>query len=413
MKKTILALTLACTAFAAYAKAPAPKEEKVPDYKFTTVKENPISPIKNQFRSGTCWCFSSLSFLESELLRTQNKEYNLSEMWVVGHAYSDRAVRYVRMDGAMGFSAGSGFGDVFSVIDRYGIVPEQVYSGYNYGTDKPEQAELDAVLKGYVKAIVSKPNRSGLTTAWKKGFDAVIQAYMGEWPSEFEFEGKTYTPASFGSEALSFKKEDYVNICSFISEPLYKKVHIDVCDNWRGEDGYNVTMDEMMQIMYSAIDGGYTILWGGDVSEEGFSRKAGVATMPVKDPEKKEAGSDELRWGGKDDVEAPAKAPEKAKKGSKAKEEPVAIPAEVEVNDALRQDAYDRKMTTDDHGMHIFGYATDQNGTKYFLVKNSWGDSGKYHGVWYMSHTFIAYKTLNFIVHKDALPKDIREKLGL
>lgn len=389
----------AATALCVCAYAQPKGEPKAPEYQFTTVKENPVTPVKNQFRSGTCWCFSSLSFLESELLRTQGKTYDLSEMWVVGHAYSDRATKYVRMDGHMGFSAGSGFGDVLVTIKKYGILPESVYNGYNYGSDKPEQAELDAVLKGYVDAIVSNPNKT-LSTAWKRGFDAVLQAYMGQWPSEFELDGKKYTPASYRDDVLKFNAEDYVNICSFEAEPWNQKCDIEVCDNWRNEGGYNVPLEDMMKILYNAIDKGYTVLWGGDVSEKGCFTRDGLATMPEpKKDVKPSAGSDQEHWVGKD---------------KEQKEEvAVEIPKEMVITDAMRQEAYDRKKTTDDHGMHIYGYATDQNGTKYFMVKNSWGEAGNYKGMWYMSESYIAYKTLNFLVHKDALPKDIRKNLGI
>lgn len=396
MKNTLIsiAVLLGISVASAFAQQP-----QGPDYQFTTVKENPISPIKNQFRSGTCWCFSSLSFIESELLRTQNKTYDLSEMWVVSHAYSDRATKYVRLDGHMGFAAGSGFGDVMAVIKKYGIVPEDVYSGYQYGSDKPEQAELDAVLKAYVDAIVRNPNKV-LSTAWKRGFDAVLQAYMGQWPTEFQAEGKTLTPASYRDEVLKLDVNNYVNICSFAAEPWYEQCPIEVCDNWRGSNGYNVPLEDMMKILHNAIDNGYTVLWGGDVSEKGFTRD-GLGVMPKPKAEAKPAaGSDQEHWVGKDTAKA---------------EEPKAaeIPEEIEVSDEYRQEAYDRKKTTDDHGMHIFGCAKDQNGTPYFMVKNSWGEAGKYKGIWYMSDTFIAAKTLNFLVHKDALPKDLRKKLNI
>lgn len=395
MKKILSAIAVLAVSGMAMAQTPAPKG---PEYKFTTVKENPVTSVKNQFRSGTCWCFSSLSFLESELLRTQKTTYDLSEMWVVGHAYSDRATKYVRMDGNMGFSAGSGFGDVLAVIKKYGIVPEDVYSGYNYGTDKPEQAELDAVLKGYVDAIVKNPNRT-LTTAWKRGFDAVVQAYMGEWPSQFNVDGHSFTPASYRDEQLKLDMADYVNICSFQAEPWYEMCPIEVCDNWRNSNGWNVPLEDMMKILYTAIDKGYTVLWGGDVSEKGFTRD-GLATLPKpKTDAKPAAGSDQEHWVGKST--------------EKEEHEDVQIPEEEDVTDAYRQDAYDRKKTTDDHGMHIYGYAIDQNGTRYFMVKNSWGETGKYKGMWYMSDSFIAAKTLNFLVHKDALPKDIRKKLNI
>lgn len=396
--KNIIATTAAlCIGLVAYAQDAKKEETKAPEREFKTVKENPVTPCKNQFRSGTCWCFSSLSFLESELLRTQGKTFDLSEMWVVSHAYSDRATKYVRLDGHMGFAAGSGFGDVFTTIKKYGIVPEDVYSGYQYGGDKPEQAELDAVLKAYVDVIVKNPNRT-LTTAWKRGFDAVLQAYMGPWPAEFKVDGKDYTPASYRDEQLKLNLNDYVNICSFAAEPWYEQCPIEVCDNWRNASGYNVPLEDMMAILHHAVEKGYTVLWGGDVSEKGFTRN-GLATMPVEKA-KAEAGSDQERWVGKDNA--------------KKEEEKVAeFPEEMTITDEMRQEAYDRKKTTDDHGMHIYGLAEDQKGGKFFMVKNSWGDAGKYKGMWYMSDSYIAYKTLNFVLHKDALPKDIRKKLGI
>jgi len=412
-KNTFLSLCLvmlgSCPAFA---QAKNDKTADQPDYQFTTVKELPITSIKDQYRSGTCWCFSTLSFLESELIRTQKKEVDLSEMWIVSHSYSDRASTYVRMDGKLGFSAGSGLGDVIETIKKYGITTQDAYSGMQYGTEKPEQAELDAVLLAYVRAVVSRPGKV-LSTAWKKGFDAVLQAYMGQWPTEFKYEGKTMTPTQFRDEVLKFDATQYVNICSFMDAPYYQMTPIQVCDNWRNAGGYNVPMDDMIRIMYNALDNGYTVLWGGDVSEKGFTRN-GIGVMPVEKSKKKDLeGTDQANWTGKDDAKADEKK-DAAQADEKASEKPVVeIPQEVEVSDSLRLSAYERKMTTDDHGMHIFGYATDQNGTKYFKVKNSWGETGKYKGIWYLSETYVAYKTLNFMVHKDALPKDIKKKFGI
>ena len=370
--------------------------QKAPEYEFTVVKENPVTSIKNQYRSGTCWCFSALSFIESEILRTKGIETDLSEMFVVGKSYRDRAVKYVRLDGHLNFAAGSSFGDVLHVIDDYGIVPQEAMPGFNYGTDKPEHLELDAALKGYVDGIKGNPNRK-LTTAWLNGFDGIVEAYFGEYPETFTVEGVEYSPESY-RDHLGINYDDYVNITSFTHHPFYEPFIIEVCDNWRWDSAYNLPMDEMMEVMYNAIEKGYTIAWGSDVSEKGFTRD-GLAVMPVEET-KAAAGSDQERWVGKS-----ADKPEEEVKNE--------LPAEMVITQEMRQDGYDRKTTTDDHGMHIYGIAKDQNGTKYFMVKNSWGETGKYNGIWYASDAFVRYKTMNIVVHKDALPKHIAKKLGI
>ncbi len=374
----------------------AQEQPKAPEYEFTTIKENPVTSIKNQYRSGTCWCFSALSFVESEVLRMKGDSLDLSEMFVVGKSYRDRAVKYVRLDGHLNFAAGSSFGDVLHVINDYGIVPQEAMPGFNYGTDKPEHSELDAALKGYVDAIKSNPNRK-LSTAWLRGFDGIVEAYFGKYPETFTVNGVEYTPESY-RDHIGFNYDDYVNITSFTHHPFYEPFIIEVCDNWRWDTAYNLPMDEMMEVMYNAIDKGYTIAWGSDVSEKGFTRD-GLAVMPVE-KKKAAAGSDQERWVGK------------------AKDEPkeevkTELPKEMEITQEMRQEGYDRKTTTDDHGMHIYGLAQDQNGTKYFMVKNSWGETGKYKGIWYASDAFVRYKTMNFVVHKDALPKHIAKKLGI
>ena len=393
--KLHLILSAAFLALMSYA-ASAQETSKAPEYEFTVVKENPVTSIKNQYRSGTCWCYSALSFIESEILRTKGPEVDLSEMFVVGKSYHDRAVKYVRVDGHLNFAAGSSFGDVLHVIKDYGIVPQEAYSGFNYGTEMPEQSELDAVLKAYVDAVAKNPNKK-LTTAWLNGLDGILDAYFGEVPETFNVDGAEYTPESY-RDHLGINYDDYVNITSFTHHPFYEPFIIEVCDNWRWDSAYNLPMDEMMEVMYNAIDKGYTIAWGSDVSEKGFTRN-GLAVMPVEE-KKVTAGSDQERWVGK-----AAEQPKEAEKTS--------IPEEMTITQEMRQEGYDRKTTTDDHGMHIYGVAKDQNGTKYFMVKNSWGETGKYKGVWYASDAFVRYKTLNVVVHKDALPKHIAKKLGI
>ena len=387
LKFILTAAALAVMSSAAFA-------QESPEYQFTTIKENPVTSVKNQNRSGTCWCFSALSFIESEILRTKGLETDLSEMFVVGKSYRDRAVKYVRLDGHLNFAAGSSFGDVLHVINDYGIVPQEAMHGMNYGSELPEQYELDAALKGYVSAIASNPNKK-LTTAWVNGFDGIVEAYLGEYPETFTVGGTEYTPESY-RDYLGINMDDYVNITSFTHHPFYEPFVIEVPDNWRWDTAYNLPMDEMMDVMFNAIENGYTIAWGSDVSETGFTRNGLAVALGEA---KTTTGSDQERWVGKAD------APKEEVKA--------ALPVEVTVTQEMRQEGYDRKTTTDDHGMHIYGLAKDQNGTKYFMVKNSWGESGKYKGIWYASETFVKYKTLNIVVHKDALPKDIAKKLGI
>ena len=385
----------ACALIASSALA-QPAAPKAPEYEFTVVKELPVTSIKNQYRSGTCWCFSALSFIESEILRTKGVETDLSEMFVVGKSYHDRAVKFVRLDGHLNFAAGSSFGDVLHVIEDYGIVPQDAMPGLQYGTELPEQNEFDAVLKAYVEAVAKNPNRK-LSTAWVNGFDNIVAAYQGEYPATFTVDGVTYTPESY-RDHLGLDVNDYVNLSSFTHHPFYEEFIIEVPDNWRWDTAYNLPIDELMQVMYNAIENGYSIAWGSDVSEKGFTRD-GIAIMP-EEKAKAAAGSDQERWVGKSADQA-------------QEEVKVELPAEVHYTQEMRQDGYDRKTTTDDHGMHIYGVAKDQNGTNYFMVKNSWGETGKYKGVWYASDAFVKAKTLNIVVHKDALPKDIKKKLGI
>ena len=397
-KPCILAAVLAATLGAGLVQAQNAPAVKPEDYQFTIVKENPITSIKNQNRSGTCWCFSALSFLESEAIKAKGIKDpalypDFSEMFVVRKAYYDRSLKYVRLDGKLQYGAGSDFGDVLDVARNYGLVPQSAYSGLQYGYDLPVQAELDAVLKGYVDAVVRNPNRK-LTPVWPKGVNGILDAYMGEIPADFTVNGVRYTPESY-RDAQGLNMDDYVGFTSFTHHPFYTSFAIEVQDNWRWTPSWNLPLDEFMAIIDNAIENGYTVAWGGDVSEAGFTRN-GLAIL-VDQEAAVTTGSDQERWVGKDDTKQAA--PKVVK--------------EIEVTQENRQLWFDEKTSTDDHGMHLYGIAKDQNGNKYYLIKNSWGETGAYKGIWYMSENFVKGKTLNFVVNKNAVPKDIRKKLGI
>ena len=401
MKKALFLLAATLLPLAAAAQSrPAAPAVKTSDYQFTTVKEIPVTSMKNQANSGTCWCFSALSFLESEVIKAKNLKADaypdLSEMFVVRHSYHDRALKYVRLNGFLNFAQGSGFGDVLEVIRDYGIVPQSAFSGMNYGYELPAQGELNAVLKGYVQAVNTNPNKK-LTANWIKGFDGILDAYLGEIPESFEVNGVTYTPETY-RDFLGINPDDYVNISSYTHHPFYTQFAIEVEDNWRWGLCYNLPLDEFMAVIDNAVENGYTVAWGGDVSETGFTRD-GLAIL--LDTNVKPTGSDQERWTGPAGS-APAAAP--------AKKE---LPKEMEVTQESRQRMFDEKTSTDDHGMHLYGIAKDQAGTKYYLIKNSWGVTGAYDGTWYMSENFVKAKTLNFVVNKKALPKEIAKKLGI
>ncbi len=360
------------------------RNKKGGGYLFTIVKDEDTTSVKNQGRSGTCWSFSTLSFIESELLRMGKGKHNLSEMFIVRHTYSDKAKQYVRMHGHINFSAGGAFHDVTNVIAKYGIVPESVYLGKNYGEDVHKHGEMDAVLKGMVEGVVKNKNKR-LSTAWHKAVNAVLDTYLGAVPKEFEYDGKKYTPQSFASE-MGIDADNYVELSSYTHVPFYEKFILEVPDNWSWDDMYNVPIDELMAIIDNAINEGYTVAWAADVSDDGFSFKEALAVVPETD------------W---DDL------------NSKEKEAIFDAPCTPrKITQEMRQEAYDNYETTDDHGMHITGIAKDQNGNKFYIVKNSWGT--KYNdcdGYLFASEAFVRYKTMDIMVHKDAIPKSIRKKL--
>ena len=404
MRRIIIAAAL--SGIALLASAQSKPTIDFPEYQFTTELANPITSVKDQSRSGTCWAYSTIGFVESEVIRingiTDESKYpDFSEFFVVSHSYADRAEKYVRLDGNLTFGAGSEADDVLHVIADYGIVPQAEMTGMNYGTAKPAQSELDAVLKAYVEAVAENPNKT-LTTAWQKGFQGILDAYLGEYPQTFTVDGVEYTPESY-RDALGFKPEEYVTISSFTHHPFYTWFQLEVCDNWRWDSVYNVPVDEFMEILDNALANGYTAAWGADVSEPGFTRN-GLAIL-VDVTATNNTGSDQERWVGKADDKKAA-----ATKKKDSKKKAVNNVVEKPVSQESRQLQFDNKTITDDHGMQIYGIARDQWGNKYYMVKNSWGKAGKYEGIWYASEAFVRAQSMDIIIHRSALPEGYAEK---
>ena len=404
MKKVLFIAILSAVSCGLFAQTDSTevKKDSIEGFKFTTVDSVAITSVKDQHRSGTCWAFSTIGFIESELLRMGKGEYDLSEMFVVSKTMMDRAEYCVRMYGDVKFAAGGSAYDVIYCMQNYGLVPQEAMPGIQYGTTKadtlPVHAELDAIAGGYVKALTSGKLKR-LTPVWKQGLQAVYDTYLGKCPETFTYKGEEYSPRSF-VESLGLKASDYVSVTSYSHHPFYSTFALEVPDNWRMDQMYNVPLSDMMEIIDYAIANGYTLAWGADVSELGFSRK-GIAQMPDADDGADLTGSDMAKWLGLSDKE----------KKNELTKKPL---PEMTITQELRQQAFDNWENTDDHGMQIFGIAKDQNGKKYYMVKNSWGTMrSDYKGIWYISEAFMQYKTNDILVHKDAIPTDLRTKMGL
>jgi len=353
-------------------------------YKFTTKLNLETSPVKNQGSSGTCWSYSGNSFLESEMLRNGSGFVDISEIYTARCAYIERARNYVRMHGNVGWGDGAELHDVVQVYDKYGALPYSAYTGLNYGTEKNRFGEMQAALEGFLQGIVKNKNGK-LTKNWMPAFKAALDAYLGEVPTSFEYEGRTYTPQTFADEVVGLNADEYVELSAFLYAPLYKPTMLMVPDNWSLQSVYNVKMNELSEAVDHALRKGYTVAWATDVSEKYFSWKNGVAFVPEMDYYKMEVADRKTLFDG----------PKPERK----------------ITAQDREDAFDNYTTTDDHGMHIVGIAQDQNGKEYYMVKNSWGEKNDHKGYLYVSKTFFEYKTTAILLNKNALPRDLKRNL--
>ncbi len=344
------------------------------------VKQVKTTPIKNQGRSGTCWAFAATSFIETELLRTGFEEIDISEMFTVRHKLLPMAEKYIRYHGSSNFGDGGQAHDLLNVIAKYGLVPEGVYSGKNIGLDDHNHGEMSSVLKGMLDGIMKKGG-GNLSPVWDDAIEAVLNTYLGVPPINFIYNNNEFTPKSFAKN-LGVNSEDYIEITSYLDAPFYEKYNLQLPDNWTNSEYYNIPINEIIEIMDNAIDKGFSICWDGDSGKDNFNREEGYAVIP-----------------------------EKEEKSVKEKSEPV---KEKSITQEMRQEAFESFDVTDDHLMHIVGIAKDQNGTKYYYTKNSWGtENKKYDGYWYMSEEYVKLKTVAILVHKDSIPQKIREKLGV
>jgi bleomycin hydrolase len=385
LKSSLFVLVLLLFWSSLFAQEKEAKKEEESGYRFTIVVEVPHTSVKNQARTATCWCFATISFLESEFLRSHpNSDIDLSEMFVVRHTYPHKARSYVRLHGNATFGQGGQSHDVIDQIRRYGIVPEEVYTGMRIDEKHHNHGEMFAVLRAMLDAVIQKRG-SRLTPRWLEAFEAVLDVYLGRPPETFTYQGKTYTPKQFRDEYLKLNMDDYIEITSYNSYPFYSFCRLEVPDNWSFNDNYfNVPIDDMERIADNALKHGYSIVWDGDTSDRNFSTKKGYAIVPVEKEDNKSEKEKET-----------------------ASKEPV---PEKEITQEMRQLTFDNYETTDDHLMHIVGLAQDQNGTKFYYTKNSYGPKRKYGGYIYLSRSYFRLRTIAIMVHKDALPKDIKKK---
>ena len=368
-------------------------------YQFTEVVTVPATPVKNQAATGTCWCFATTSFMESELLRMGKGEYDLSEMFIVRQKYMNQLQDNYLRRGEGNIGQGSLAHTFKNAYRQVGIVPEEVYKGINYNSERHNHSEMAQYMKAIADVAVKNKKRS---PEYDKLIQNLFDTYLGQLPATFTYKGKEYTPKTF-AESLGLNMDDYIELTSFTHHPYYVKFDVEVPDNWEHQLMYNLPLDEMIETVDYALNNGFTVCWDGDVSEKGFSFKNGVAITPEVKKVEDLSNTDRARF---------EKMDEKERLEEVYKfEQPY---PEVKVTPEVRQEGFEAFVTTDDHLMHLTGIAKDQNGTKYYITKNSWGtDRNKFGGYLNMSESFVRAKTIYVMVHKDAIPKAIKTKLGL
>ena len=401
--KNILIWSIIISSFTIYSQEKFETNREGSNYQFKVIKNLDVNEVQDQGRTSTCWSFSSLSFFESEILRLKKQKHNLSEMFIARNAYLGKAENFLRMYGTFTFGPGGAFHDIPWVIKRYGIVPEEVYNGLLDGASKHQHSEMEAVLESAMKALAKKPQNGKLTSNWKKAIVGILDAYLGDLPEntedfKFTYQGMEYTPKSYAN-SLGLNMDDYVSLTSFSHHPFYSKFVLEVQDNWALKPSYNLPIDEFMKVLENIVLNDYTFAWGADVSEKGFGYRDALAILPQDETTIIKNGTDNKRYNNAG-----------ALRLGNAFISPV---KERNVTQNERQIAFDNQETTDDHGMHVTGLVEDQNGTKYFIVKNSWGKSNELDGYFFASFPYVKYKTLNILVHKDALEKDLKKKLGI
>lgn len=380
--------------------APEASKNDSTGFVFTDIKVIPTTPVKDQNKSGTCWCFAATSYIEDAILRNGGPEMDLSEMFWVRHAYIEKAKKYVRTQGHINFAQGGGTMDVIEMIKEFGAMPEEAYTGLNYGEKKHSHYEMYDALKGYLDGII-KGSRKHISPSWIKGFTAILDNYLGEVPEKFTYKGKTYTPKEF-AKAFGIDKiaDNSINVTSYTHHPFFTQFAIELADNWTWAKSYNVPLADLKTIIDNCLENGYTVAWAADVSEGGFKWYEGYAILPAEQTEANMSESELSKWTKMSDKDREA---ERFKKNGPQKE--------VEVTQELRQQEFDSFDTTDDHGMVIVGIAKDQEGNRFYKVKNSWDTNQVYDGYFYVSEPYLLSKTIFVTIDKQALPKDLAKKM--